>query len=143
MAQSADLEDVVSLLRASDLPRDGVAEHLRNFLLAYDGCRLVGSAGLELYADVALLRSVAVSVGERGKGLGQELVRRALDPAQQRGMRKVLLLTTTASEFFMRFGFVVIDRQCVPHAVTASVEFSGACPDTAIVMQWVLSSTEE
>ena len=49
-------------------------------------------------------------------------------------MRTVYLLTETAAEFFPRFGFRPIARDTVDPAVRASVEFTSACPDTALVM---------
>jgi amino-acid N-acetyltransferase len=51
------------------------------------------------------------------------------------------LLTTTAAEWFPRFGFVRTTREAVPMAVTASVEFQGVCPASAVVMQKVLRAT--
>jgi amino-acid N-acetyltransferase len=46
-----------------------------------------------------------------------------------------LLLTTTAERYFPRFGFERVDRKDVPESVRASVEFTSACPSSAIVMR--------
>ena len=51
-----------------------------------------------------------------------------------------LLLTTTAEKFFPRFGFEQIAREDVPPSVQASVEFTSACPTSAIVMRKRLTS---
>ena len=44
------------------------------------------------------------------------------------------LLTTTAEGWFPRLGFVRVDRARVPAAVQLSVEFTAACPASAVVM---------
>jgi amino-acid N-acetyltransferase len=44
------------------------------------------------------------------------------------------LLTTTAEDFFARFGFRRTDRTQVPPSVRESREFQGACPTSATVM---------
>jgi amino-acid N-acetyltransferase len=103
-------------------------------VLALDADQVVGSGALELYGDAALLRSVAVAPEQRGQGLGQQLTQAALDLARQHGVRQVYLLTETAADFFPRFGFRPIARADVTPAVQRSVEFTSACPQSALVM---------
>jgi len=134
-----DWEAIAHLLTGAGLPRAGAQEHLHGFLLALESDQLMGTAALEGYGEAALLRSVAVTAGHRGTGLGQELVRRLLDDAYAGGVRTVVLLTTTAERFFPRFGFSRVEREAVPDAVKASVEFQGACPCSAACMLLDLS----
>ena len=133
-----DWPKIAALLATADLPLAGADEHLPDFFLAFREDLLVGTAGLERYGDTALLRSVAVASTERGQGLGQALVRQALAHAASLGLRQVVLLTTTAADFFPRFGFEPINRAEVPLAVQASVEFQEACPASAAVLSLVL-----
>ena len=70
----------------------------------------------------------------RGTGVGQQLVERLLERAVKDGIDELYLLTTTAEDYFPRFGFARTTRSAVPHAVKASAEFHGACPDSAVVM---------
>lgn len=133
-----DWAQISQLLQDSDLPLDGAEMHLSGFVLAYQGKTLAGCAALERYGKAALLRSVATGKTFRGMGLGQELVRRVLDLARSEGITDVVLLTTTADKFFPRFGFDTIHREAAPEAIKASVEFQGACPDSAITMQLTL-----
>jgi amino-acid N-acetyltransferase len=132
-ATPEDWDEIALLLSSLDLPLDGASAHLANFTIARspDGL-LAGVAGLEIYGQAALLRSVAVA--ERGTGLGGELVRRVLEEAAASGVRQVALLTTTAAGYFPRFGFRRVPRSQAPMAVQESAEFTGACPDTATVM---------
>jgi amino-acid N-acetyltransferase len=135
LASHDDLAAVLQLLRESALPVDGLSEHLPTTLVIRDGPRVVGSAALEIYPDGALLRSVAVSHALRGTGAGRSLTDAAIALARTRGVPALYLLTTTAEEYFPRFGFTPIARDEVPAGVQRSVEFTSACPSSATVMR--------
>lgn len=130
-----DVPAILELLRASELPRAGFVDAVTTAIVACEGDRIVGAAGLEIYPDGALLRSVVVDQRARGGGVGQQLTRAALEAAGARGAADVYLLTTTAGEFFPKLGFTRIARTEVPASVQQSVEFRGACPDSAIGMR--------
>ncbi len=129
-----DLPAIVSLLERGGLPRAGIERHVGTAVVARDGTQVVGCAAVELYGTAGLLRSVAIDPDARGQGLGLRLTDAALALARTRGARTVYLLTETATEFFPRFGFRPIPRDQVAPAVRQSVEFRGACPDTAQAM---------
>lgn len=134
VAGDQELGAVLGLLRRNQLPDAGLAEHAANLLVAVESGRIVGSAALELYGDAALLRSVAVELPLRGRGLGVALTQAALDLARERGVRAVYLLTETAAKFFGRLGFRRIPRAEAEPAVGTSVEFTTACPASATCM---------
>ena len=134
-ATNADLPAVLDLLQRTKLPRAEIERHVSTILVAKEGERIVGCAALEPYGTAALLRSLAVEPSSRGLGLGQQLTRAALDLARGRGVKSVYLLTETAAEFFPRFGFRTVPRKEVDPAVQRSIEFTGACPDSAIAMR--------
>ena len=134
-AQPEDLASVLALLEGHGLPRDGADGMGDAVVVARMDGMVVGAAGLERYADGALLRSVVVDAGAQGQGLGQRLTEAALALARDLRMPRVFLLTTTADGFFPRFGFERIGREDVPESVRQSVEFRSACPSSAVVMQ--------
>jgi amino-acid N-acetyltransferase len=134
-ATERDLPEIRALLERMHLPLAGVDEHLPAVLVAREDGQIVGTAALELYADGALLRSVAVEPSRQGQQVAHRLTDAALQLATTRGARSVFLLTTTAERFFPKFGFEQIDRADVPLSVRASVEFQSACPASAIVMR--------
>jgi amino-acid N-acetyltransferase len=134
-AADADYPAVMALLEAAGLPTAGVPRTLGEFLVADAGDGLAGAIGLERYGSGALLRSAVVRPDDRGTGIGAALVRAVLDRARDAGLREVYLLTTTAERWFPRFGFTRIEREQVPDAVRASVEFREACPASAAVMR--------
>jgi len=124
-ASHADLPEILQLLDAVQLPQEGVAEHLDGFLIACDGNRLVGCAGLEHYIGLGLLRSVAVSPDSQHGGVGSTLTAALLEEAAQSGVDEVVLLTTTARDFFSRrFGFAIVERVAYDEKLAESVEWS-------------------
>ena len=133
-ATHADLPAVENLLATNDLPLDGVQENFSDFVVAEDRGAIMGAIGLDKFGSVALLRSAVVSSDNRGTGVGGRLVEQLLERADEQGIEELYLLTTTAEDYFPRFGFTRTTRSAVPDAVKASAEFRGACPDTAVVM---------
>lgn len=133
-AEPTDLPAILDLLTQHGLPHAGLTEHMGAALVARAGGAVVGSAALEIYGGAALLRSLAVAPALRGQGLGGRLVAAALARAHALGVRRLYLLTTTAADYFPRFGFRPITRDEVDPAVRASAEFTGACPQSASVM---------
>lgn len=134
-ARPDDLKGVLRLLEQQALPLDGADRLAEALVVARQAGEVVGAAGLELYADGALLRSVVVDASVQGQGLGRRLIEAALALADRRGLSTVFLLTTTAAGLFPRFGFERIERDDVPESVRASVEFQSACPASAVVMR--------
>ena len=128
-------EAVLMLLERTHLPLDGLAEHIGTAWSLRAGTTDVGGAALEVYADGALLRSVAVDPAVQNQGVGRQLTLAALSLAADLHVPAVYLLTTTAERFFPRFGFERIARADVPASVQSSVEFRSACPSTAVVMR--------
>jgi amino-acid N-acetyltransferase len=134
-ARNEDLAGVLALLERHGLPVEGASRMGDALLVARLNGAIVGAAGLELYADGALLRSVVVDESVQGQGLGKDLTEAALRLARAHRAPSVFLLTTTADGFFPRFGFERIARNDVPQSVQQSVEFLSACPASAIVMR--------
>lgn len=132
----ADLGEILELLRRSSLPPDGVEEHLSDFFVARDSTgRLVGCAAVERYGTLGLLRSVAVSDELQRSGLGSRLVGAVLDQAQHSGVAEVVLLTTTARDFFARrFGFKETTRELYAAQLARSVEWQLPRCSSAVVM---------
>lgn len=133
-AQETDIPALFALLQQSTLPTDGLRDNLSTVLVAREDGGVIGSAALECYGSVALLRSVAVVASKRDQGLGERLTRAALELAQARGITEVYLLTETAQHYFPRFGFHAIPRSAVAPAIHQSVEWTSACPETAQAM---------
>ena len=90
---------------------------------------------MERFGPVGLLRSLAVSMGARGRGLGRALVSAMEDEARAAGVADIYLLTTTADRFFSKLGYVRIGRDEAPVAIRSTAQFSALCPSSAVVMR--------
>jgi amino-acid N-acetyltransferase len=141
-ARADDAAAITRLVGQSELPLDGLLDALSTAIVARADDLVVGTAALERYEDGALLRSVAVDAGWRGRGLGGRLTEAAIELARTLGVPAVYLLTTTAEHFFPKYGFVPIERGDVPSTVRSSIEFTQACPTSAIVMVRPIRDTE-
>ena len=129
------LSAVKQLLSESSLPiEDITAQHLLHFFGCGSGLELEGLVGLELYGEVALLRSLAVASSRRGSGVGSGLVAHAERHARDKGVQSLYLLTTTAEGFFLRRGYARIPRDEAPAAIKSTKEFSGICPTSSAFM---------
>jgi amino-acid N-acetyltransferase len=140
-ARPEDANAIVALLEGNSLPTAGIRDHLAHAIVARRGDAIVGSAAIEVYPDGGLLRSVAVAPALQGSGIGHQLTFGALRLAAELKLPAVYLLTTTAERFFPQFGFDRIARDEVPASIRTSIEFTSACPSSAIVM-WRSLETE-
>lgn len=137
----ADLGMVLPLLKQCGLPTADIADGPSQEFFgccARDG--LKGLVGLERHGSAALLRSLAVSPGLRGRGLGRRLVAHAEQYAASQGVISLFLLTTTAADFFAELGYAATSRDEAPSAIQASAQFSGLCPASSTFMSKHLSA---
>jgi amino-acid N-acetyltransferase len=126
---------VMNLLAACALPSSDISEcKLEHFFGCGPQSDPGGVVGVELYGEVALLRSLAVAENSRGRGCGKRLVREAEQHARRSGVGRLYLLTTTAEKFFESLGYTKVGRESVPPPIRATSEFSTLCPASAAVM---------
>ena len=123
-ATPEDYDSISDLLKTVNLPVQGVQEHLDNFVVLTDGESIIGTGGLEIYSDKALLRSLAIHSDYQNRGL--------------QNIRELYLLTETAERFFTAIGFETISRELVDEQVKTSEEFRSVCPTTAGCMRLIL-----
>lgn len=138
-AERSQFSAVVELLAKAHLPTGDLdPDSMRLFLVARDEDQLVGAIALEPYGDVGLLRSLVVTEGRRGTGVGSSLVDAIERTAVERGVMHVALLTETAQAFFSARGYATTGREGASAAVKSSSEFSLLCPVTAVYMERTL-----
>ncbi|HEY5486982.1 MAG TPA: arsenic resistance N-acetyltransferase ArsN2 [Candidatus Limnocylindrales bacterium] len=134
-AEPNDRPAIEALLTANHLPLAGLELASELTVVARAGGALVGCAAVEPHGSVGLLRSVCVAGGERGTGLGRRLVAEAEALAVSAGIGELYLLTETVAAWFPRLAYEAAERVTAPSAVASSPEFTGACPDTAIMFR--------
>jgi amino-acid N-acetyltransferase len=127
-------QEVMDLLQQQKLPVSDIKEDTLLYILL-DGEKPVGTAGLDIFDDCALLRSISVTGEVRGKGYGRVLNEQIEKFAKDSGISCMYLITHTAKDFFDRQGYCVIDRTTAPNAIKQTDQFTGLCPSSAVVMK--------
>ncbi len=81
----------------------------RHYVVALEGERVVGYAGLCDYPDEAFVQTMAVAPSAQGRGLGARLLVALLEEAERRGQRTVSLEVRSdnapAQRLYERHGF--------------------------------------
>lgn len=135
LARSDDISAIEDLLKAEWLPPMAIAEFLESFWVLEAEGRLVGCAGVEIYGEAAVLRSVVVAPAVRKAGEGDRLVREGLEYARRHGAKRVYLFTMHAAPFFARYGFEPVTTDAFEPAVRASWQYIGLTERPEILKQ--------
>ena len=139
--KAADFEAARQLLENAGLPTaDLQAATLR--LAADCNGKLRGLIGLEDYGKCGLLRSLVIADEARGTGIGSLLMAALESECRAAGIDELWLLTIDADGFFAARDYAVRQRADAPAEIRASREFSGLCPDSAILMSKQLAETD-
>ncbi len=139
----ATVDEVVPLLQANDLPWVDLDPSTVEMLAvrSREGS-VIGCVGIERFGRQVLVRSLAVDVNERGRGVARALLEAAIELAGSDGAAELIVaVTTTATEVLTRVGFSVIAREELHGPVTTSTELSGVCPEDATVVVLDVQST--
>jgi amino-acid N-acetyltransferase len=129
--------EALALIKKNGVPTEDISTSTKLFSLI-EANEIVGTAGIEFYNKVALLRSLAVAETYRSKGIGGKLVEHIEKFAKQNAVKELILLTTTASDYFSKRAYQTIERRNVPEEIKKSSEFSSTCPSSAVIMKKVL-----
>ena len=125
-AQRADMPAIRELLQTAGLDDEPARDDQAiSFYILRNEDGAAGTVALEVLGDDAILRALAVHPESRGVGYGWMLADMAVSQARWRGVRRIYLVTASASDFFAaKFGFRVVDRSTVAKAVGSHETFS-------------------
>lgn len=132
-AQPQDLSNIKHILQRVGLSPD-IEDFMDNFMVVELDGSVVGTAGLEAYQDVAVLRSVAILPEYQHQGLGDGLVRAVINFSDRRNVEKLFLFTNTAKGFFEKLGFKVVPRKDLDSKCKISSQYN-CCPVSCDVME--------
>jgi amino-acid N-acetyltransferase len=120
----ADVEQIHAIIQY--YAREGVllprsipelCENIRDFVVVEEHARIVGCGALHLYGThLAEIRSIAVPVHCKGRGVGRSLVSALMEEARRHTVSCVCLFTRTP-EFFARLGFTLARRDMLPDKI--------------------------
>lgn len=114
-----------------------ICEDLLSFYVAVEEDEIVGVGSLYIYDEsLSEIRSLAVSEGNKGKGIGKKITKKIVDDAEQLGIGRMISLTYQI-EFFSKLGFQIIEKETIPQKVRKDClgcpKFF-ACDETAMVI---------
>lgn len=90
---------------------------LDSFVVAEVDGKLIGCGSLcKLGQDLVEIRSLGISNGYKGQGIGRKLVDTLVEQARKAGIPKVMALTYEVA-FFRRVGFAVVEKEIFPEKV--------------------------
>ena len=121
-------------LRIAGLPYEDLDKDKHLLVGYYQNDELIGTGAMEIYGKYGLLRSVSIIEANRGKQLGSKITYHLIEKAKLSNLKGLYLLTETASNFFYKIGFEVIDRSQAIDEIKMSTEFTHVCPTSAVCM---------
>lgn len=127
MIRKARLSDVKDIYKLIEIfankgemlhrPLTDIYENLRDFYVYEENGTVIGSCALHIcWEDIGEIRSLTVSEGAVGKGVGTALVNVCLEEARSLGIPKVFALTYKPG-FFEKVGFKPISKAALPHKI--------------------------
>ena len=90
---------VLVLLSLANLPTIDIGENVELFSLEMDS-EIIGTAGLEIFGRIGLLRSLSVLESQKRKGYGFLIVQKLESYVKAKNIKELYLLTSTAKDFF-------------------------------------------
>ena len=134
LSKPDDYEKIITLLKENDLPVSDLTHSKAEFIVSIENDKLIGCIGIEHYEKDGLLRSFAVDLKYRDKGIGAQLLQRLMAYCGQLGINNIHLLTTTAEKYFLSKGFANSNRDEAPKSIKDTTEFSSICPSSSAYM---------
>ena len=136
-----EILEVETLLKSSSLPSSDLRSNTAIQLYGtFQKEKLIACVGVEIYAETALLRSLAVDSNNKQRGIGRSLLEYVENVCKHNGVQEIFLLTETAEKYFEKFGYTVHDRQNAPRSIKNTTQFSTLCPSSSIFMAKILYS---
>jgi amino-acid N-acetyltransferase len=146
-AKIADVREIQKMVdfyskRGEMLPRSlsEMYSALRDFYVYQepDQEQIIGACAMHIcWDDLAEIRSLVVRENYRRRGIGSKLVEACLSEAISLGIYRIFALTYKP-EFFLKFGFKIVDKSTLPHKIWADcikcVKFP-ECDETAVSME--------
>jgi len=142
IAEARDIQRLINMFAEEGrlIPRSlsDIYDYWRDFFVYKEPENpLKGVCALHIYwEDLAEIRSLAVTTEDRGKGIGERLIRACIQEARALEIPHIFVLTYIPS-YFERFGFHVVDKSTLPQKIWRDcikcVKFPD-CDETALTL---------
>jgi len=116
-----DMQELINFYAKQDrmLPRslNELYENIRDFLVYEEDGRIIGCCALHIaWENLAEVKSLAVEESSQKKGIGEMLVKEAIEDARKLNVKRIFALTY-APVFFEKLGFKRIEHSELPHKI--------------------------
>lgn len=135
-AKPQDVDKLTDLLDSANLHTEGVQQHVSHFFVVeqIEADKLVGTIGMEKYANFGLLRSFVIERPVGDVKLSLALLNTMLAYAKALLIQKVYLVTKEGSPFLTKLGFRQILADQLPEQIITSAYFRQVCPQGMIMV---------
>jgi amino-acid N-acetyltransferase len=133
-ANPTDKNQIRRLLSECGLPTLYIHRHIKSFMVAKVGNRIVGVIGVEVHGRVGLLRSLCVDQSYRGQGIAKMLNAEILAYACMRKIDRLYMFTLSAEKFASKLGFHKIDKKRIPKSIRSTWQFRRLSPYPVVCM---------
>lgn len=146
-AKVSDVKEIQKLIEQSAkkgemLPRSlsELYDNLRDFYVYFneEHGRIIGTCAMHIcWEDLAEIRSLVVREDFQRQGIGTKLIEACLSEAITLGLYRIFALTYKPN-FFLKFGFKIVDKTLLPHKIWADcikcVKFP-ECDEIAVLLE--------
>jgi len=146
-AKISDVKEIHKLIEQSAkkgemLPRSlsELYDNLRDFYvyLNEEEGNIIGTCAMHIcWEDLAEIRSLVVREDFQRRGIGTKLIEACLSEAITLGLYRIFALTYKPN-FFLKFGFKIVDKTLLPHKIWADcikcVKFP-ECDEIAVLLE--------
>src|SRR4030067_634123 len=134
VANPTDKNQIRRSLSECGLPTLYIHRHLKSFMVAKAGKKIVGVIGVEVYGQVGLLRSLCVDQAYRGQGIAKMLNAKMSAYAHMLKIDRLYLFTWDAEKFTSKSGFHKIDKKRIPKSIRSTWQFHSFSPYPVLCM---------
>jgi amino-acid N-acetyltransferase len=139
-ANPADKNHIRRLLSECGLPTLYIHRHLKSFMVAKVGKKIVGVIGVEVYGRVGLLRSLCVKKAYRDQGIAKMLNAKILAYVRIRKINRLYVFTWDAEKFASKLGFRKVDKKRVSKSIRSTWQFRSFKPYPVVCMMKKISN---
>ena len=140
LANPADKDQIRRLLSKCGLPTRYIHRHLKSFMVAKAGKKIVGVIGMEVYGRMGLFRSLCVEETYRGRGIAKMLNEKLLSYSHMWKIDRLYLFTLYAEKFASKLGFQKIEKKRIPKSIRSTWQFRSLSPYPVICMMKKISN---
>lgn len=133
-ALESDYKEISYLLNVNELPSSDITEDHVQIFVGLNQQEIIGTIGLQKYDSIGLLRSLVVKDGYKSQKIAGKLLHYIFDYCVMHKITELYLLTTSAEEYFYKYGFQKIERILVPEVIKETKQYQEICPKVAVVM---------